>query len=98
MVRSAAASASISAPTALDACGAMVTRPQRVVDSAVISRRPVQARTRRLLLDAAGALLGSGAIPSVAEVALRSGVSRATAYRYFPTRSKLISAIVADSL
>jgi AcrR family transcriptional regulator len=63
-----------------------------------MSRRPVQARTRRLLLDAAGALLGSGAIPSVAEVALRSGVSRATAYRYFPTRSKLISAIVADSL
>jgi AcrR family transcriptional regulator len=76
----------------------MATKAQRIIGDAVTSRRPAQERTRRLLLDAAGALLGSGAIPSVAEVALRSGVSRATAYRYFPTRSKLISAVVADSL
>lgn len=76
----------------------MATRPQSMVDGTATSRRRAQERTRRALLDAAGALLGSGAIPSVAEVALRSGVSRATAYRYFPTRSKLISAIVADSL
>ena len=57
-----------------------------------------QLRTRRLLLDAAGAILCEGAIPSVAEVAIRAGVSRATAYRYFPTRSKLITAVVEDSL
>jgi AcrR family transcriptional regulator len=52
----------------------------------------------RLLLKEAGAVLCQGAIPSVAEVATRAGVSRATAYRYFPSRSKLINAVVEDSL
>jgi AcrR family transcriptional regulator len=40
----------------------------------------------------------SGHVPSVAEVASRAKVSRATAYRYFPTRSTLVSAIVHHSL
>ncbi len=57
-----------------------------------------KARTRRLLLETASALLAEGAMPSVAEVASRAGVSRATAYRYFPTRGKLISAVVDFSL
>ncbi|HYM33605.1 MAG TPA: TetR/AcrR family transcriptional regulator [Candidatus Cybelea sp.] len=57
-----------------------------------------KARTLRLLLDEAHALLQDGHIPSVAEVAARARVSRATAYRYFPSRSKLISAIVEHSL
>jgi len=57
-----------------------------------------KARMRRMLLKEAGALLCEGATPSVAEVALRAGVSRATAYRYFPSRSKLINAVVEDSL
>ena len=52
----------------------------------------------RLLLQEAHALLQDGEIPSVAEVAARAGVSRATAYRYFPSRSKLITAIVEYSL
>jgi AcrR family transcriptional regulator len=52
----------------------------------------------RLLMEQALALLSDGQIPSVAEVAARAGVSRATAYRYFPTRSKLISAVVEHSL
>ncbi len=52
----------------------------------------------RLLLEEAHALLRDGEIPSVAEVAARAGVSRATAYRYFPSRSKLITAIVEYSL
>jgi AcrR family transcriptional regulator len=34
----------------------------------------------------------------VAEVAMRSKVSRATAYRYFPSRSALITAVVDSSL
>jgi AcrR family transcriptional regulator len=58
----------------------------------------VKARTLRLLLDEAHSLLQDGHIPSVAEVAARAHVSRATAYRYFPSRSKLISAIVEHSL
>ncbi len=57
-----------------------------------------RARTRRLLLDQAAALLQEGRTLSVADVAARAGVSRATAYRYFPSRSKLISAIVEHSL
>jgi AcrR family transcriptional regulator len=55
-------------------------------------------RTRLLLLEHASTLLGRGEMVSVAEVAQRAGVSRATAYRYFPTRGKLISAVVDFSL
>ena len=39
-----------------------------------------------------------GSVVSVAEVAAAAGVSRATAYRYFPTHATLINAIVAESL
>jgi AcrR family transcriptional regulator len=55
-------------------------------------------RTRQLLLEHASLLLGQGQIASVAEVAQHAGVSRATAYRYFPTRGKMISAVVEFSL
>lgn len=57
-----------------------------------------KARMLRLLMREALTLLSDGQIPSVAEVAARAGVSRATAYRYFPSRSKLISAVVEHSL
>ena len=40
----------------------------------------------------------AGHIPSVAEVAVRSRVSRATAYRYFPSRSALVTAVIDLSL
>jgi AcrR family transcriptional regulator len=57
------------------------------------------ARMRRLLLDTASGLIGdTGAVPSVSELAAAAGVSRATAYRYFPTRSKLIAGVVDHSL
>jgi AcrR family transcriptional regulator len=64
----------------------------------IAARDGPKTRMRRLLLREAGAMLCDGAFPSVAEVAARAGVSRATAYRYFPTRSKLINAVVEDSL
>jgi AcrR family transcriptional regulator len=57
-----------------------------------------KARTQRRLLDAAMQLVRRGRTPSVAEVALTAGVSRATAYRYFPNRSTVIAAVVAESL
>jgi AcrR family transcriptional regulator len=61
--------------------------------------RGVKAATFHLLLDTAMALIRQGGhIPSVAEVAVRSKVSRATAYRYFPSRSALITAVVHASL
>ena len=61
--------------------------------------RGVTAATFTLLLDTAMALIKQeGRIPSVAEVAVRSAVSRATAYRYFRSRSTLITAVMDVSL
>ncbi len=60
--------------------------------------RGVKAATFRLLLDTAMAIIRDGHIPSVAEVAMRSKVSRATAYRYFPSRSALVTAVIDSSL
>jgi AcrR family transcriptional regulator len=57
-----------------------------------------RGRVFRRLLDEAVALVRRGRIPSVAEVAQGAGVSRATAYRYFPSRSKLVSAVIAEAL
>jgi AcrR family transcriptional regulator len=61
--------------------------------------RGVKAATYGLLLATAMDLIRhDGHIPSVAEVAVRSKVSRATAYRYFPSRSALITAVIDASL
>src|SRR5262245_20767578 len=57
-----------------------------------------RSRVCRRLLDEAVRLVRRGHIPSVAEVANSAGVSRATAYRYFPSRSKLVSAVIAEAL
>ncbi len=57
-----------------------------------------RGRVFRRLLDEAVRLVRRGRIPSVAEVAQSAGVSRATAYRYFPSRSKLVSAVIAEAL
>jgi AcrR family transcriptional regulator len=57
-----------------------------------------RGRTFRLLMEEARLLVRRGRISSVAEVAQSAGVSRATAYRYFPTRGKLIGALVAEAL
>jgi AcrR family transcriptional regulator len=43
-------------------------------------------------------VIRDGHVPSIAEVAVRAGVARATAYRYFPSRSVLITAVVDHSL
>jgi AcrR family transcriptional regulator len=61
--------------------------------------RGVRAATFKLLLDTAMSLIQQdGHVPSVAEVAVRCNVSRATAYRYFPNRSALVTAVVDISL
>ncbi|MBO9642858.1 MAG: TetR family transcriptional regulator [Pseudacidovorax sp.] len=53
---------------------------------------------RRMLLAKAMQMMADGVTPSVAELAEAAEVSRATAYRYFPTHSSLISAVVDESL
>lgn len=55
-------------------------------------------RTRRLLLDTAMGLMQAGRIPSVTDVAEAAEVSRATAYRYFPTQAALVQATVDEAL
>ncbi|HEV7576016.1 MAG TPA: TetR/AcrR family transcriptional regulator [Caldimonas sp.] len=61
--------------------------------------RGVKAATFRLLLETAMELIRTtGHVPSVAEVAARAKVSRATTYRYFPSRSALVTAVVDSSL
>ena len=60
--------------------------------------RGASARTRRLLLQTAMEIVNRGHVPSVSEVAEAAQVSRATAYRYFPTQSRLIATITDYSL
>jgi AcrR family transcriptional regulator len=48
-------------------------------------------RTRNALMDAATTLMRQGRVPSIEEVADAARVSRATAYRYFPTREHLFA-------
>ncbi|WP_035102222.1 TetR/AcrR family transcriptional regulator [Devosia sp. LC5] len=62
------------------------------------TERGPRARTRRLMLQSATALMQSGATPSVSEVAEAAGVSRATAYRYFPSQAVLVHAVVDEAL
>jgi len=61
--------------------------------------RGIKAATFRLLLDTAMTMIQEGGhVPSIAEVAARAKVSRATTYRYFPSRSALVTAVVDASL
>ena len=62
------------------------------------AERGPRARTYRLLLAQAMTLVQRGRIPSVPEVAAKARVSRATAYRYFPSRSALVTAVVGQAL
>lgn len=51
-----------------------------------------KARTRAALLGAARELLARGPTPNVEEAAEAAGISRATAYRYFPNQRALLVA------
>jgi len=77
-----------------------MARPKlRVTEPPQPPARGVKASTWNLLLETGMRLIQEqGHIPSVAEVAVRSNVSRATAYRYFPSRSALVTAVIDTSL
>ena len=55
-------------------------------------RTEQKARTRQALVDATRELLGTGATPQVEDAAERAGISRTTAYRYFPNQRSLLLA------
>jgi AcrR family transcriptional regulator len=54
-------------------------------------RAAQKLRTRHALMDTAVELVKAGRRPSVSAVADRAGVSRATAYRYFPSQDLMLS-------
>jgi AcrR family transcriptional regulator len=59
----------------------------------------IKPATFELLISSATALMQeNGCAPTIAEVAKRSGISRATAYRCFPSRSAMLGAMVSHSL
>lgn len=60
--------------------------------------RGPRERTRRLMLDTATRMMQSGQTPSVTSVAEAAGVSRATAYRVFPSQAALVGAVVDEGL
>jgi AcrR family transcriptional regulator len=53
-------------------------------------------RTRATIKEAAAEMIRNGATPTVTEVAALAGVSRATAYRYFPNQDALIAEVMLD--
>ena len=53
---------------------------------------------KRMLLDTAMELMQRGTIPSVSEVAEAAEVSRATAYRYYPTLASMTQDAVGEAL
>ncbi len=63
-----------------------------------MSLTSTRARTRRRLIEIAMKMFDEGSFPSITEIAQAAQLSRATAYRYFPTQSALVSAIVTETL
>jgi AcrR family transcriptional regulator len=53
---------------------------------------------KRHMLETAMRLMQSGVVPSVSDVAEAAEVSRATAYRYFPSQAAMIQAAVDEAL
>lgn len=66
--------------------------------SAAVPERGPRARMQRLMLDTAIRLMQAGTVPSVSDVAEAAEVSRATAYRYFPSQAALVQAVVDEAL
>lgn len=67
-------------------------------ENMVAEPRGARARTRKLMLETAIALMQQGQTPSVSDVAEAARVSRATAYRYFPSQAALVHAVVNEGL
>lgn len=66
--------------------------------STQVGKQGPRARTGRLLLGTAVDLMQRGLTPSVSDVAEAAGVSRATAYRYFPSQAAMVQAVVDAGL
>jgi len=69
---------------------------KRATSGAALS--PLRRRNRLALLDAAQAMLDEGLTPTLAEVADRAEISRATAYRYFSSAEQLLNEAALDTV
>lgn len=74
----------------LPAVKRLVYHDEMVVSKKRDLRARQKERTRRVLVDTARRLLHGGTAPTVAGTAQAAGISRATAYRYFPTQDSLL--------
>jgi AcrR family transcriptional regulator len=71
---------------------------RQVQDSKPSAGTGPRARMKKRMLDTAMGLMEQGLIPSVSEVAEAAEVSRATAYRYFPSQAAMIQEAVDEAL
>ena len=62
------------------------------------AERGPRVRMRRHILETAVRLMQGGLTPSVSDVAEAAEISRATAYRYFPTQAAMLQAVVDEAL
>ena len=67
-----------------------------MAESEAAGRPQQRMRTRKDLLRAAARLTGQGRKPSLEEIAAEALVSRATAYRYFPSVEALLAEAALD--
>jgi AcrR family transcriptional regulator len=75
-----------------------VPRQRAEAEDEPIPLRGASARTRALMVATAAGMMRQGRSPSVSEVAEAAGVSRSTAYRYFPTLADMLHAVVGEAL
>jgi AcrR family transcriptional regulator len=78
----------------------VMQRNKKAQQESVADLRPRKRRerTHEALITEAMQMTRDGRFGSIAEVAHAAGVSRATAYRYFPNQARLIDAILDESL
>ena len=63
------------------------------------TKTAIHDRVSEAILDATADLLAEGGEPpSMSDVAVAAGISRATLYRYFPTREQLLQALAAIAI
>src|SRR5262249_8147357 len=70
----------------------------QVRSPSVLVEKGPRARMKRITLHTVMGLMQRGLIPSVSDVAEAAAVSRATAYRYFPSQAALIQETVDEAL
>lgn len=71
---------------------------QLAEDRGELTDRGPRARMKRHMLSTAIRLMQDGYVPSVSDVAEAAEVSRATAYRYFPSQAAMVQAVVDEAL